>query len=98
MLISNGCKIKSLRINRINSIAHWSGQNLFDIPKPIHLHWHPEASHAIVRMLGHKANVESILKENILLIEELKNHMAFYKSGKVQQSVKKLLSIFKSKF
>lgn len=77
--------------------AHWFGQNLFDFPKPIHVNWHPEASQAIVRMIEYKDNVKSILKENILLIEDLKNHMSVYKSGEVKESVAELLSLFRSK-
>ena len=48
-------------------------------------------------MIEYKDNVKSTLKENILLIEDLKNHMSVYKSGEVKESVAELLSLFQSK-
>jgi hypothetical protein len=63
-------------------------------PRPLSVHWYPEASNTLDTMLIHKEHVNSYLNENILLIEDLKNHLSVYRDKVTKEHVKELLNSF----
>jgi hypothetical protein len=76
-------------------IVSWLIPSIFYFPpRPLSVHWYPEASNTLDTMLIHKEHVNSYLNENILLIEDLKNHMSVYRDNITKEHVKELLNSF----